>query len=82
MSQKQASCLLANAFFCTFPRRNVEGRTKKSEYGTYPRINFSRIFANGRVNVEKLKCILHYFERIVEKGKNTPTKKPKTLFNL
>ena len=38
MSQEQVACLLANAFFCTFPRRN----SRKSEYHNYPDINFSR----------------------------------------
>ncbi|KAL0178064.1 hypothetical protein M9458_026958, partial [Cirrhinus mrigala] len=36
MSQEQIACLLANAFFCTFPRRN----SRKSEYANYPEINF------------------------------------------
>ncbi|KAK1905325.1 Poly(ADP-ribose) glycohydrolase [Dissostichus eleginoides] len=36
LSQEQIACLLANAFFCTFPRRN----SRKSEYGNYPEINF------------------------------------------
>lgn len=35
----QAACLLANAFFCTFPRRNSQ---KHSEYSTFPDINFNR----------------------------------------
>ena len=38
MSQEQAACLLANAFFCTFPRRNT--RQKQSEYSSFPDINF------------------------------------------
>ncbi|KAI3365169.1 hypothetical protein L3Q82_010271, partial [Scortum barcoo] len=36
MSQEQVGCLLANAFFCTFPRRN----SRRSEYYNYPDINF------------------------------------------
>ncbi|KAG7262746.1 hypothetical protein CRUP_038265 [Coryphaenoides rupestris] len=36
LSQEQISCLLANAFFCTFPRRN----SRKSDYTNYPEINF------------------------------------------
>ena len=39
-SQKQVACLLANAFFCTFPRRN--SMRKKSEYANMPFINMSR----------------------------------------
>lgn len=35
----QAACLLANAFFCTFPRRNSH---KHSEYSSFPDINFNR----------------------------------------
>ncbi|KAF4082442.1 hypothetical protein AMELA_G00151260 [Ameiurus melas] len=40
MSQEQISCLLANAFFCTFPRRNATH--PNCEYSNYPTINFSR----------------------------------------
>lgn len=35
----QAACLLANAFFCTFPRRNSY---KHSEYSSFPDVNFNR----------------------------------------
>ncbi|CAL8282430.1 unnamed protein product [Merluccius merluccius] len=38
LSQEQVACLLANAFFCTFPRRN----SRKSDYANYPDINFYR----------------------------------------
>lgn len=40
LSQVQISCLLANAFLCTFPHRNWSGRN--SEYSNYPDINFNR----------------------------------------
>lgn len=40
LSQVQVSCLLANAFLCTFPHRNWNG--KNSEYFDYPDINFNR----------------------------------------
>jgi len=40
MSQQQIACLLCNAFFCTFPRRN--SRRPDSEYANYPDINFNR----------------------------------------
>lgn len=40
LSQVQISCLLANAFFCTFPHRNTT--SSHSEYHNYPTINFSR----------------------------------------
>lgn len=61
MSQEQAGCLLANAFLCTFPRRN--GGRKHTDY---PEINFNRLFSqpDGKC-LEKLKCICFYFKRIV-----------------
>jgi azurin len=34
LSQQQIACLLANAFFCTYPRRNAKGRN--SEFSNYP----------------------------------------------
>lgn len=40
LSQQQISCLLANAFLCTYPRRNTLKR--KSEYSNFPDINFNR----------------------------------------
>lgn len=40
LSQLQVASLLANAFFCTFPRRNSSN--PQSEYATYPYINFNR----------------------------------------
>lgn len=40
LSQEQISCLLANALLCTFPRRNTLKR--KSEYSSFPDINFNR----------------------------------------
>lgn len=66
MSQQQAACLLANAFFCTFPRRNSQ---KYSEYSTFPDINFNRLFRGtkdvvNKTKAEKLKTLLHYFKRV------------------
>ncbi|KAG7462445.1 hypothetical protein MATL_G00184870 [Megalops atlanticus] len=64
MSQEQVACLLANAFFCTFPRRN----SKKSEYSNYPEINFYRLFeGSSHRKTEKLKTLLCYFRRVMEK---------------
>uniref|UniRef100_A0A8D0BE08 poly(ADP-ribose) glycohydrolase n=1 Tax=Salvator merianae TaxID=96440 RepID=A0A8D0BE08_SALMN len=65
MSQEQAASLLANAFFCTFPRRNAK---MKSEYSSYPDINFNRLF-EGRSprKPEKLKTLFCYFRRVTEK---------------
>lgn len=69
MTQRQASCLLANAFLCTFPSRNTTQRG--SEYATYPFINFNGLFSNGRKGgvaepsqINKLACLFHYFHRV------------------
>jgi len=66
MTQEQAASILANGFLCTFPRRN---NTKKrdSEYSNYPDINFHKLF-NGEDQkvIEKLKCIINYFERVIK----------------
>ncbi|XP_018010654.1 poly(ADP-ribose) glycohydrolase [Hyalella azteca] len=69
LSQLQIACLLANAFFCTFPRRNARG--SNSEYANYPDINFNRLLSKKEPLVlEKLKCILNYFRRVTS---NEPT---------
>ncbi|XP_046962424.1 poly(ADP-ribose) glycohydrolase-like [Vanessa cardui] len=64
LSQQQISSLLANAFFCTFPRRNTTKRD--SEYASYPYFNFSMLFECSPSDhiLEKLKCICHYFKRV------------------
>lgn len=62
-SQQQIASLLANAFLCTFPRRNAQG--KRSEYASFPDINFNRLFQSSEPNVvEKLRCISNYFRRV------------------
>ena len=66
-SQKQISCLLANAFFCTYPRRNS---LKTSDCFGYPDINFSKLFRGVKdvvnsVKTEKLKAILNYFSCVI-----------------
>ncbi|XP_076754595.1 poly(ADP-ribose) glycohydrolase [Xylocopa sonorina] len=74
LSQLQIASLLANAFFCTFPRRN--STNPQSEYGRYPYINFNRLFSaykEGKWNkcesvMEKMKCIIHYFKRVTSKA--------------
>ena len=43
-TQQQVACLLANAFLCTFPRRNTS--TLTAEYSSYPSINFNTLFAS------------------------------------
>lgn len=40
LSQMQIASLLANAFLCTFPRRN--STNPQSEYANYPHINFNK----------------------------------------
>ncbi|KAH9513046.1 hypothetical protein Btru_035690 [Bulinus truncatus] len=64
ISQQQAACLLANAFFCTFPSRN-----HKSKGGKLPDINFSNLYSSESSDrkAEKLKCLIHYFERVTTK---------------
>lgn len=64
MSKHQVACLLANAFLCTFPMRNT--RSRNSEYSSYPKINFNRLFQSEGDNViQKLKCIVNYFRRVL-----------------
>ncbi|XP_063336297.1 poly(ADP-ribose) glycohydrolase [Pelmatolapia mariae] len=67
LSQVQISCLLANAFFCTFPHRNTSSPT--AEYSGYPRINFNSLFGNlpGR-KIEKLRAIMHYFKVVTDES--------------
>ncbi|XP_038061857.1 poly(ADP-ribose) glycohydrolase-like [Patiria miniata] len=73
LTQLQIACLLANAFFCTFPRRNAQ--QKKSEYSRFPDINFNRLFEGSTkkssTNVrkaEKMRCIINYFRRVALKA--------------
>lgn len=73
MSQYQAACLLTHAFLCTYPRRNTVQRA--SEYGAYPSIHFNLLYSGpksriNRIKMEKLKCLVHYFNRIIT---NPPT---------
>ncbi|XP_054711847.1 poly(ADP-ribose) glycohydrolase-like isoform X2 [Uloborus diversus] len=76
MSQKQIGCLLSNAFFCTFPRRNLGSKRQRwnqpHEFSRYPDINFNRLFYGTKrgippVLAEKLKCLFNYFKRITTK---------------
>uniref|UniRef100_A0A672YG83 poly(ADP-ribose) glycohydrolase n=1 Tax=Sphaeramia orbicularis TaxID=375764 RepID=A0A672YG83_9TELE len=67
MSQEQVACLLANAFFCTFPRRN----SRKTEYYNYPDINFFRLFEGSSLKkIEKLKTLMCYFTSVTEQRPN------------
>ena len=59
MSQEQIASLLANAFFCTFPRRNAK---MKSEYSSYPDINFNRyVFREHLFNSKIQKVGIEWF---------------------
>ncbi|XP_001338257.2 poly(ADP-ribose) glycohydrolase [Danio rerio] len=78
LSQQQISCLLANAFFCTFPHRN--DTSPGSEYASYPTINFSSLFG-GRNDpsklsgkAEKLRAIFHYFDTVTSEEKDPACK--------
>uniref|UniRef100_A0A8D3C0P1 poly(ADP-ribose) glycohydrolase n=1 Tax=Scophthalmus maximus TaxID=52904 RepID=A0A8D3C0P1_SCOMX len=63
MSQEQVACLLANAVFCTFPRRN----SRRNEYYNYPDINFVRLFeGSSSKKIEKLKTLMCYFKSVTE----------------
>ncbi|MGH0180629.1 UNVERIFIED_CONTAM: hypothetical protein FKN15_004694 [Acipenser sinensis] len=70
LSQEQISCLLANAFFCTFPHRN--STHPRAEYSNYPDINFnscdskiSKLHITSKGTIEKegkgmLQCYSEY----------------------
>ncbi|XP_071083384.1 poly(ADP-ribose) glycohydrolase-like [Haliotis cracherodii] len=65
LTQHQVACLLANAFFCTFPRRNSQEPQK--EFCNYPDINFNGLFQDqSKRRDEKIRCILHYFMRVTQ----------------
>lgn len=52
LSQLQIACLLANAFFCTFPHRNATA--PNAEYHNYPSINFTRSGNSAKRSTYKL----------------------------
>jgi len=65
MSQYQAACLLANAFFCTYPTAS----------GKFADVNFMGLFRQSRTGRcasqhAKLDCIFNYFRRVTT---NPPT---------
>lgn len=63
LSQQQIACLLANAFLCTFPRRNASDNN--SEYKNYPSINFMPLFQySNEAVLEKIQCICSYFTMV------------------
>lgn len=65
LSQLQISCLLANAFFCTFPHRNASH--PNAEYHNFPSINFNSLFGGSSDRkTEKLRAIMHYFSVVTD----------------
>ncbi|CAG2182568.1 unnamed protein product, partial [Oppiella nova] len=70
LSQHQIACLLANAFFCTFPKRSQTN----VEYKNFPIANFLGLFTTfgsskrnrSTTKIEKLKCIINYFRRVTK----------------
>ncbi|XP_029299989.1 poly(ADP-ribose) glycohydrolase isoform X2 [Cottoperca gobio] len=65
LSQAQIACLLANAFFCTFPHRNAS--SPKAEYHSYPSINFTSLFRGWSDRKrEKLRAIMNYFRVVTD----------------
>lgn len=71
LTQEQCACVLANAFFCTFP-----GRLCAENSHGMPFINFNGILNDSghpksRVKVEKLVCLFHYFNRVLTKSNDT-----------
>ncbi|XP_066581750.1 poly(ADP-ribose) glycohydrolase isoform X2 [Prorops nasuta] len=74
ISQLQVSSILANAFFCTFPREY--SASSYSDCSKFQNINFNRLFSafrrdkHNRNNavMEKLKCLFHYFRRVTTKA--------------
>jgi len=68
MTQQQAACLLANAFFCTFPSRNTNFGSV-DDVPHLPSINFNSLYrrASARgfhARHAKLDCLFHYFKRV------------------
>ncbi|XP_055369137.1 poly(ADP-ribose) glycohydrolase isoform X2 [Betta splendens] len=65
LSQVQISCLLANAFFCTFPHRNACGA--HTEYWGLPSINFTSLFGKtSQRKRQKLRAIMQYFKEVTD----------------
>ncbi|XP_061119408.1 poly(ADP-ribose) glycohydrolase-like isoform X2 [Conger conger] len=77
LSQKQIACLLANAFFCTFPHRNATN--SQAEYAKYPTINFHSLFGRwSERKMQKFRAIFHYF-RVVTGAEKKEWKVPEGL---
>ncbi|KAL4609533.1 poly(ADP-ribose) glycohydrolase-like isoform X4 [Arapaima gigas] len=68
LSQLQIACLLANAFYCTFPHRNATHRN--AEYSNFATINFSSLFTGSSERKEqKFKALFIYFKVVTDKEK-------------
>lgn len=62
LSQHQIASLLANAFLCTFPRRNAAIRNSD-----LPTINFSALFGCTNASaLQKMRCLFNYFNRVIK----------------
>ena len=64
LTRRQVACLLAHAFFCTFPRRSPP-LASASEYRDFPTVNFASLYSS-RIAPCKLRFLLHYFSCITE----------------
>jgi poly(ADP-ribose) glycohydrolase len=70
MSQKQVACLLANAFFCTFPSRNyIRLNDNDNSSPHLPSVNFNTLYRKASYKFResqhaKFDCLLHYFRRV------------------
>nr|XP_023996329.1 poly(ADP-ribose) glycohydrolase-like [Salvelinus alpinus] len=64
LSQSQIACLLANAFYCTFPHRNSPN--PRAEYLTTHH-HFNSLFEKwSERKREKLRALLHYFHTVTD----------------
>ncbi|XP_064164886.1 poly(ADP-ribose) glycohydrolase isoform X1 [Anguilla rostrata] len=71
VSQMQIACLLANAFYCTFPHRNATH--PGAEYANYPTINFHSLFGRwSERKMQKFKAIFNYFEVMTGEERQVP----------
>jgi poly(ADP-ribose) glycohydrolase len=76
LSQIQIACLLANGFMCTFPWQPY-----RDDYpGLVPTINFALLYITDLpANVEKLKCLDHYFRCIAERMRTSAPELQQTV---
>jgi poly(ADP-ribose) glycohydrolase len=62
MTQKQAACLLANAFFCTFP----QPATLKLLDFSFMGLHWQPSCGKEELRLGKFDCIFNYFRRVLE----------------